>query len=260
MAFPVHSYGIMISFNKNQLRTIFQSRETKLPFRWQDQNLSVLDVSSSLGNENRSSNYESSSSGNENRSSDYESNSSRNDANAKKMLVDMAASDIGNDDIRPSYDSDSDISSDIPNMYPDRGKEEYDDVNYEQQRAFFASLINNLKCDVEKCNKTFAKENEKFDEYVQPLLNRKNELEKKNQESFKQINDLDNRLQKAGQTDQTLRMLLPKEDNVNMGKQRLGFENQNNDVNPSLLNKAKELAPCLYNIDEEGTKMMLSGS
>ncbi|GJS21910.1 hypothetical protein Tco_0450542 [Tanacetum coccineum] len=32
----------------------------------------------------------------------------------------------------------------------------------------------------------------------------------------------------------------------------LGFENQNDDVNPSLLNKAKELAPCLYNIDEMG--------
>ncbi|GKA88859.1 hypothetical protein Tco_0810671 [Tanacetum coccineum] len=157
-------------------------------------------------------------------------------------------------------------------MDPDRDKEEHDDVDYEQQRAFFASLINNLKCDVEKCNeikllndeisnlksqacekdKTFAKENEKYDEYVQPLLKRKNELEKKNQEFFKQINDLDNRLQKAGQTDQTLRMLLPKEDNVNTGKQGLGFENQNDDVNPSVLNKAKELAPCLYNIDEMG--------
>ncbi|GJS53650.1 hypothetical protein Tco_0627012 [Tanacetum coccineum] len=47
-------------------------------------------------------------------------------------------------------------------------------------------------------------------------------------------------------------MLLPKEDNVNTGKQGLGFENQNDYVNPSLLNKAKELAPCLYNIDEMG--------
>ncbi|GKC57415.1 hypothetical protein Tco_1085013 [Tanacetum coccineum] len=53
-------------------------------------------------------------------------------------------------------------------------------------------------------------------------------------------------------TDQTLRMFLLKEDNVNTGKQGLGFENQNDDVNPSLLNKAKELAPCLYNIDEMG--------
>ncbi|GKC90958.1 hypothetical protein Tco_1151607 [Tanacetum coccineum] len=234
---------------------------------------------------------------------------SRNDADAKKMLVDMTTYAIENDDIGPSYDSDtvfevhldmfenmfahgiqnheqpksspdtyvvnennSDISSYIPNMYPDRGKEEHVDVNYEQQRACFASLINNLKCDVEKCNKikllndeisylksqacekvkTFVKENEKFNEYVQPLLNRKNELEKKNQEFLKKINDLDNRLRKARQTDQTLRMLLPKEDNVNTGKQGLGFENQNDDVNPSLLNKANELAPCLYNIVEKG--------
>ncbi|GKD45576.1 hypothetical protein Tco_1270221 [Tanacetum coccineum] len=32
----------------------------------------------------------------------------------------------------------------------------------------------------------------------------------------------------------------------------LGFENQNDYVNPSLLNKDKELAPCLYNIDKMG--------
>ncbi|GJW94736.1 hypothetical protein Tco_0174408 [Tanacetum coccineum] len=208
-------------------------------------------------------------------------------------------------------ENNSNIISDIPNMDPDRNKEEHDHVDYEQQLAFFASLINNLKCDVEKCNevnreaqqanalltnelerykekekhfakdmiiefeyckkinllndeisylksqacekdKTFAKENEKYDEYVQPLLNRKNELEKKNQEFLKQINDLDNKVRKAGQNDQTLRMLLPKEDNVNTGKQGLDFENQNDYVNPSLLNKAKELAPCLYNIDEMG--------
>ncbi|GJT95557.1 hypothetical protein Tco_1091075 [Tanacetum coccineum] len=68
----------------------------------------------------------------------------------------------------------SNIIYDIPNMDPDRNKEEHDYVDNEKQRAFFASLINNLKCDVEK------------------------------------------------------------------------FEN------PSLLNKAKDFAPCLYNIDEIG--------
>ncbi|GKF63791.1 hypothetical protein Tco_0187239, partial [Tanacetum coccineum] len=64
--------------------------------------------------------------------------------------------------------------------------------------------------------------------------------------------DLDNRLRKAGQTGQTLRMFLPKEDNVQTVKQGLGFKNQNDNVNPSVLNKAKELAPCLHNIDEMG--------
>ncbi|GJU62913.1 hypothetical protein Tco_1244748 [Tanacetum coccineum] len=47
-------------------------------------------------------------------------------------------------------------------------------------------------------------------------------------------------------------MLRPKEDNVQTGKQRVGFENQNDVENLSLLNKAKELAPSLYNIDEMG--------
>ncbi|GKA63727.1 hypothetical protein Tco_0763333 [Tanacetum coccineum] len=71
-----------------------------------------------------------------------------------------------------------------------------------------------------------------------------------------QINNLDNILRKARQTDQTLRMLLLKEDNVYTGKHGLGFENQNDDVNPSLLRKAKELAPCLYNIDEMGKGLL----
>ncbi|GJY67951.1 hypothetical protein Tco_0470933 [Tanacetum coccineum] len=238
-------------------------------------------VTESSGTESENSNSETSFSrpGDENISSDKESSSSEgNDA----------AADIG-----PSYDSDtviesphssndtfenmfahgrqsheqpkffpdtyevnknnSNIISDIPNMDPDKDKEEHDDVDYEQQRAFFASLINNLKCDVEKCNeinreaqqandlltnelerylekekhfakdmtieyeyckkikllndkisylkyqacekdKTFTKDNEKYVEYVQPLLKRKNELENKNQEFLKQINDLDNRL------------------------------------------------------------------
>nr|GEU98555.1 outer membrane protein porin [Tanacetum cinerariifolium] len=100
----------------------------------------------------------------------------------------------------------SNIIFDILNMDPNRGQEEHDDVDNEQQRALFASLINNLKCDVEKCNKT----------------------------------------------DQTLQMLLLKEDNVNTGKQGLGFKNKNEFENPSLLSKAKELAPWLYNIDELG--------
>ncbi|GJU44666.1 hypothetical protein Tco_1201932 [Tanacetum coccineum] len=155
---------------------------------------------------------------NENRSYDKESSSSEgNDAN---------------DNIGPSYDSDtmsevphdmlenvfthekqshehpessldtykvnennSDIIFDLPTMDPVRDKEEYDYVAYEQQRALFASLINNLKRDVEKCNKV-------------------------NREA-----------QQA---------------NV------LGFENQNDNVNPSISNKAKELAPCLYNLDKMG--------
>ncbi|GJU19924.1 hypothetical protein Tco_1153266 [Tanacetum coccineum] len=140
----------------------------------------TVDSSTSLEHQNKcnSSRNECSRLGNENRSSDNESSSSGNDAD---------------DDIGPSYDSDtvtevhhsnndtfenvfargiqnheqpksipdtyvvnennSDIISDIPNMDQVRDKEEHDDVDDEQQRAFFASLINNLKCAVEKCMK-----------------------------------------------------------------------------------------------------------
>ncbi|GJW66227.1 hypothetical protein Tco_0120651 [Tanacetum coccineum] len=43
-----------------------------------------------------------------------------------------------------------------------------------------------------------------------------------------------------------------KKKNVQTGKQGLGFENKNDVENPSILNKAKELAPYLYNVDEIG--------
>ncbi|GJW39958.1 hypothetical protein Tco_0065803 [Tanacetum coccineum] len=243
-----------------------------------------LDESSSSRNEcNRS--------GNENKSSVHESTSSGNDVDAdigplydsdtlfevyhgifENMFVHGIQNPEQPESIPDTYvvnKNNSNIISDTLNMDPDRDKEEHDYVDHEQQRAFFASLINNLKCDVEKCNKvnreaqqanalltnelerykenekhfvkdktiefeyckkikllndeisnlksqacvkdkTFTKENENYDEYVQPILQRKNELKKKNQEFLKQINDLDNRLRKAGQSDQTLRMLLQK--------------------------------------------------
>ncbi|GJW45574.1 hypothetical protein Tco_0077220 [Tanacetum coccineum] len=245
----------------------------------------------SSADENKSPNKESSSS----EGNDADANiGSSNDSNTvlgvyHDLFKNMFAHGIQNhkqpESILDTYgvnDNNSNIISDKPNMDPDRNKEEHDYVECEQHRAFFASLINNLKCDVEKCNevnreaqqanallinelkrykekekhfakdmtieseyckkikllndeisnlksqacekdKTITNKIEKYEEYVQPLLERKNELKRK----FKK-------------------------DNVITGKQGLGFENQNDDVNPSLLNKAKELAPCLYNIDEMG--------
>nr|GEW80801.1 hypothetical protein [Tanacetum cinerariifolium] len=115
---------------------------------------------------------------------------SRSDEDVEKILVDTVGYVIENADIGPSYDSDtlsevhhdtfenvfaneiqspeqhdsiyntyvvnennSDIIYVIPYMDPDRGNEEHDYAAYEQQRTFFSSLINNLKCDVEKCMK-----------------------------------------------------------------------------------------------------------
>nr|GEY33970.1 hypothetical protein [Tanacetum cinerariifolium] len=89
-----------------------------------------------------------------------ESSSLWNNTYAKKKLVDMVASDIEYADIEPSFDSDtvSEVHHDtfenvFANEIQNRGKEEQDHVDYEQQHDLFASLINNLKCDVEKYNK-----------------------------------------------------------------------------------------------------------
>ncbi|GKA78502.1 hypothetical protein Tco_0785039 [Tanacetum coccineum] len=146
-------------------------------------------------NESNSSRNEWSKSGNKNRSFDNESSSSGYNAiDVENILVDTVAYDIEYVDIRPSYDSDivfevhhdtfenvfaneiqshkqpgfisdtyvvnennSDNISNIPDMDPNRDKEEHDYVDYEQQHALFASLINNLNCDVEKWNKAMLK-------------------------------------------------------------------------------------------------------
>ncbi|GJR20890.1 hypothetical protein Tco_0969417 [Tanacetum coccineum] len=116
----------------------------------------------------------------ENRKSDKESsNSEGNDANADigpsynsdtvsevahDMLENMFAHEIQSheqpESISDTYEvnkNNSNIISDIPNMDFDRNKEEHDYVDYEQQRVFFASLINNLKCDVENVMRLIVK-------------------------------------------------------------------------------------------------------
>ncbi|GJS76026.1 hypothetical protein Tco_0725907 [Tanacetum coccineum] len=182
-------------------------------------------------------------------------------------------------------ENNSNIISDIPNMDPDRDCEAQQAnalltkelERYKEKEKYFANdktieseyckkikllndKISNLKSQAYQNDKTFARENRKYDEYVQPLLKRKNELEKKNQEFLKQINDLDNKLQKIGETAQTLHMFLPKEDSVHTRKHGIGFENQNDVENPFVLNKAKELTPSLYDIDKMGQDVMETAS
>ncbi|GKC78704.1 hypothetical protein Tco_1129478 [Tanacetum coccineum] len=171
-------------------------------------------------------------------------------------------------------------------MDPDIEKEEHDYVAYEQQRAFFASLINNHKCDVEKCKKVnretqqanalltnelerykekekhFAKDKAIESEYCKKIKLLNDEISNlksqacQKDKTFARENEKFDELRKAGQTDQTLRMLLPKEDHVQTGKQGLGFENKNDVENPGLLNKAKELVLSLYNIEEMGNDLI----
>ncbi|GJY42561.1 ribonuclease H-like domain-containing protein [Tanacetum coccineum] len=124
--------------------------------------------------ESTSSRNECSKSGNEKKGSNHESISSRNDVDDDirlsydndtmsevyhDMFENVSAHGIQNHEqpksISDTYmvnENNSNIISDIPNMDPDRHKEEHDYVDYEQHRAFFAFSIYNLKCDVEKCN------------------------------------------------------------------------------------------------------------
>ncbi|GKF65660.1 hypothetical protein Tco_0192177, partial [Tanacetum coccineum] len=163
----LHEHGI-------QKRLELQSTEVQIrPIQALEASL-VVTKSSGTESENFSSDSTFSRSENENRSSEKESSSSEgNDVNA-----DISPSyDIDHADIGPSYDNDivsevlhdtfenvfahgiqnhkkpesipntyvvnennSNIIFDIPNMDPDRGKEEHHDVYYEQQRALFAFL------------------------------------------------------------------------------------------------------------------------
>ncbi|GJZ49105.1 hypothetical protein Tco_0603295 [Tanacetum coccineum] len=114
-------------------------------------------------------------------------------ANAKRVQVDTAVSDIVNAFVGPSYDTNtltevhhshndiienvfahmiqnheqpesisdtylvnennSNIIYDIPDMDPNRGEEDHDDVDNEQEHALFALVLNNLKWEVENYTK-----------------------------------------------------------------------------------------------------------
>ncbi|GKB76180.1 hypothetical protein Tco_0943075 [Tanacetum coccineum] len=148
----------------------------------------------------------------------------------------------------------SDIISNIPDMDPNRDKEEHDYVDYEQQRALFDSFINNLKCDVEKCNKVnreaqqsnalLTKELEIYKEKEKHFAKDKT-IESKYCKTIKLLNNkISNLKSQACQNDKTFAR--------ENGKALADFENNNDVENPSLLNKVKELEPSLYNIDEIG--------
>nr|GEV17037.1 hypothetical protein [Tanacetum cinerariifolium] len=231
--------------------------------------LEQLDKSSSLGNGNRS--------------LDNESNSSGNYLDAKKRLVDTTTSDIENDNIGPSYDSDtrsevnhdmfenvvaygiqnheqlepipdtyvvnennSDIISDIPNMGPDRGNEEHDD----QANALLTNELERFK---EK-EKYFAKDETIESKYCKKIKLLDDEISNLKSQACKKYKAFARKMKSM--------MYFEKQDRLIrlfeccfQKKTMLIWENKalalrKNDVeNPSLLNKAKELAPCLYNID-----------
>ncbi|GJX07843.1 hypothetical protein Tco_0195775 [Tanacetum coccineum] len=161
--------------------------------------------SSRIESENSSSTTPLCRSEDENRGSDKDRSSSMNECNRsgnENKSSDHESTSSGNDanaDIGPSYDSNT-----MTELERYKEKEKYfaKDMTNESEYCKKIKLLNdeisNLKSQACEKDKTFAKENEK--------------------------------LQKAGQTGQTLRILLPKEDNINTGKQGLGFENQNDDI------------------------------
>ncbi|GJY41009.1 hypothetical protein Tco_0428279 [Tanacetum coccineum] len=226
-----------------------------------------------------------------------ESSKSENDTDVEKILVEMVASSIEHADIRPSYDSDmvskvhhdtfeyvfahsiqnyvqpestpdtymvnennSNIISDIPNMDPVRDKEEHDYVDDEQQRAFFDSLVNDLKCEVENCTKVnrkaqqanalLTKELEEYNENEKHLAKEtKNEYEycKKIKLLNKVISNLKSQ---ACQKEKSFH-----KENEKYAR-AFALRSKNNVENPFILNKAKELTPSLYNIDEMGKDLL----
>nr|GEX16007.1 hypothetical protein [Tanacetum cinerariifolium] len=118
-----------------------------------DASFVVKQSTSEQHNESNSSRNKCSTSANENRSYDNESSSSGDKQQMLKryslirllLTLSMPISDLHM--IVTQYLST--IIFDIPNMDPDRGNEEHDYVDYEKQHGIFASLINNLQCDVE---------------------------------------------------------------------------------------------------------------
>nr|GFC01607.1 hypothetical protein [Tanacetum cinerariifolium] len=76
----------------------------------------------------------------------------------------------------------------------------------------------------------------KISELEECLRNKDLEIEK----CLKRLNVCENKLHKMGQTNQTVHMIMPSNDNLYNGRKGIGFEN------PSYFEKAKDLRPTLY--------------
>nr|GEU55199.1 hypothetical protein [Tanacetum cinerariifolium] len=167
-----------------------------------------------------------------------ESSSLGNDVDAEKILVETVASGIKNYDIRPTYDSDT-----------------VSEVSSEAQQAN-ALLTKELEKYKEK-EKYFAKEMTNESEYYKKIKLLNEEISNFKSQACQKEKSFHKENEKYAQTDcSDFSYVISKEDNVNMGKKGLGFKIQNNVKYPFILNKAKELTPSLYNIDEMGKDLL----
>lgn len=78
--------------------------------------------------------------------------------------------------------NDSNITFDTPDMDPNRGEPAQDGSSYEQDRALFASLIDNFKHELEKC-----KEDNRKAKQVNVLLTKELERFKKMEKGFENV-------------------------------------------------------------------------
>ncbi|GJS66058.1 hypothetical protein Tco_0680622 [Tanacetum coccineum] len=182
--------------------------------------------------------------------------------NAERARVDKVVSDVKNDVVRPSFDNDTlpevhhSNNASFENVFAleiqNHGQHEVDNctkANREAQQAndYLTKALENFK------EKLFLKQTTNESEYYKKIKFLNEEISNLKSQACQKEKSFHKENEKYAQyTAQTFHMLLPKEDNVNTGKQGIGFEIQNDVENPFILNKAKELTPSLYHIDKMG--------
>ncbi|PWA56912.1 hypothetical protein CTI12_AA413910 [Artemisia annua] len=119
-------------------------------------------------------------------------------------------------------------------------------------------VLNNRKVEaLLKENSDLKSENSRLQKTTSKFEIVNTKLENDNQEFLKRANDLENKLQKFGQTTQTLNMLPTKDEDINTRTSGIGFENIDHLENekPCFLNKVQKLTPILYNAEDMGKEL-----
>nr|GEW45453.1 hypothetical protein [Tanacetum cinerariifolium] len=108
----------------------------------------------------------------------------------------------------------------------------------DQEVLFDKMIVELVELDkhVRDLKKTVLEKDFKISELEEYVCNKDLEIEK----CLECLNVYGNKLQKIGQTNQTVHMIMPSKDNLYNGQKGIGFEN------PSYFEKAKELRPTLY--------------
>nr|GFA34556.1 nucleolar protein 58-like [Tanacetum cinerariifolium] len=108
----------------------------------------------------------------------------------------------------------------------------------DQQVLFDKMSVQMVELDkhVRDLKNTMLEKDFKISELEECVRNKDLEIEK----CLERLNVYENKIYKMGQTNQTVRMIMPSKDNLYNGRKGIGFEN------PSYFEKAKDLRPTLY--------------